>query len=84
MAEEVIINTQEYLESVGLRTPTSRFIVGAGMGVLLTEAIRPGFSHDAKGQHRPWAILDPGAKDGTQVPWFLPPVISGTVLALLL
>lgn len=84
MAEEFIEGTQQYLADVGLNTPASRFVVGAGVGVLLTEAIRPSFSHDAKGGHRPWSVLDPTNQNATQLPWFLPPAIVGASMALLL
>jgi hypothetical protein len=82
--EEAVGGIQDKFAALGLTSPVSRGVVGASLGYVVVEAIRPGISYKEDGSHRPWIVTDPKAKDGTSVPWFIYPAVSGALMALFL
>lgn len=71
------------MANLGLTTPTLRFLGGFSVtsGALLL--LKPQIAFDKEGNARPWKLIEkrPGA---TPVPWFLPGLAVGGVLALLI
>ncbi len=62
----------------------ARFVIGAGIGWLLIEAVRPSFAYNANGTKRPFAPM-PELYQATGVPTFLPwligPALGGFALS---
>lgn len=75
---------QDRFALLGLDSPVKRGVVGASIGYLITEAARPSISYNEDGSKRPWAVMDPEAKNATMFPWFLWPAVSGASLAVFL
>jgi hypothetical protein len=80
----VVAKTWDGLErgfdSVGLMSgegaQAKRFLFGNILGGGAMYALKPGFAFDASGA-RPWALLEPNAKNKTAMPWWMPGVALG-------
>ena len=81
---------ESFFGAIGGNHPVGRFLIGAGLTVLVMEAIRPDFAYHANGGRRMWnylsnaefnAFSDDGGSGDTSIPFWLPPLAVGTVAA---
>lgn len=62
--------------------PLKRFAVGATVGFLLGEAIRPQWSHHRNGRHKIWAYAPGSNGEGTMIPWWTAPLAGGILMSV--
>ena len=67
--------------AMGLTTPVSRFLAGFTVTESLVWMAKPSFAFDRLGKPISWAVSTNG---GTWVPWFMPGLVVGGVMALFL
>lgn len=88
---ELWTKTVDTLEQVlpmeGAMAVPARAAIGAGIGMLVMSAIRPGFAYTESGQARQDAVfpeLFPGANPPTYTPWWTGPLIGAVALTTLI
>lgn len=74
---------QRIMSSMGLYTPFQRFLFGFTAAETVMWVTKPSFSFDSKGNARS-IRLSLADKNGTFVPWFLPGLLVGGAMAVLL
>lgn len=67
---------------IGLTSPTSRFLVMAGIGGLGEYFVRPSYSYNDDGNPRPFLLLNPGDQGGTMLPPGSTALLVGALFAL--
>jgi hypothetical protein len=70
------------LYNIGLGKPFARFAAFTVVTGVALYLYKPSISFNKYGQPREFLLLDKKARDGTYVPWWLPPIVVGTVAAL--
>lgn len=74
-----------YMDTLGVHNqPPWRFLLTAGIVTAGVYVIRPDTMYDSKtGAPRPWVYLDDGSGvPATEVPWWMPGAVLGSVGAL--
>lgn len=81
---------EQFFGAIGGNHPVGRFFIGVGMTILVMEAIKPDFAYYPGGQRRDWSFLsneesntfsEDGGASLTNVPFWLPPAVIGTIAA---
>ncbi len=62
--------------SLGLTTPTTRFLATAAVAGGLMLVTQPSFAFD-NGNAKPWVITNPNDKNATVFPWYIVPAAAG-------
>lgn len=70
-----------FLDYIGLGTPTKRFIFGAISGHLYQMLYRPSISYTEYNQAKPFILFD---SRGTIMPWWAWSIGSGALMAVFL
>lgn len=85
---EFLDNLYDKVEGVlpmeGALAPVFRAAIGAGLGWLLIEAIRPSFAYNPDGSKRPWNVLPEMYESRgtpTAAPWVVGPLAGAVLLA---
>jgi hypothetical protein len=73
---------QKGFDLFGLRTPFQRFTFGFAVCETAIFVLKPRFAFTSTNELKHLAIFGPGGKNTTWVPWYLPGLALGGVLAV--
>jgi hypothetical protein len=73
------INLEEGLARLGMGHPIARACIGAVVGFVVVEALKPYPMYTADGVKAPWKATSPDEEDATSIPWFYAPVAGAVV-----
>ena len=79
---EIINGLEQAFASIGLTTPTSRFLSMAAVGGIFEWYFRPFYSYNTDGNPKPWALVNPGDPTATLAPPGSTAVVLGLVFSL--
>jgi len=79
------VHIEGIMDSMGMMrgsfAPVKRAALGAVVGYIVGEALRPSFAYSKNGKHREWAFLSGGQGDAT-IPWWIFPATGAVVLGV--
>lgn len=82
-----VAKLEEILPMEGPMAIPARAAIGAGVGYLIMQAVRPGFAYTPEGQPRQdvnFPDVFPGAQPPTATPWWTGPALGALVFTSLI